>query len=211
MTSIVGIIPAGGSAARFNGVNKELLPVSKTECALGRCARLMRDAGADRLMLYSTPEKKSVHALVVKRADIITTHMAGLWQVLLHAASKAPADWYLFAMPDTVTPEDTFTNFPLIFDVTCGTFWTDKPERFGILHDNKIIDKPNHGGLAWGTWVISRDAMLTLARHCKISREHTVALNAMITKHGYENKPLDFYYDVATLDDYREYLCQSPL
>jgi hypothetical protein len=210
MTRTVGIIPAGGSSTRFNGLAKELLPVSQHDCALTRCIKSMQIGGAEEIYIATRHDKIAELWRVVESfrgVHLTARDFRGLWEFIAFIGESVPADRYYFAMPDTVYPIDAFL-YDTAADVTCGVFETDKPGRFGILQGNTIIDKdPKLTGHAWGTWEWSRGAMGFLSAACKEMKDHTSALNKTTSQFGINTFPLDYYYDFAAFDDYLEFLC----
>lgn len=208
--SSLGIVPAGGQASRFNGLAKELLPVSDTECALTRCVQAIP---ADEVYVFTTPEKYSLHhdALeFVDHAHLIERHCEGLWEVVKLAVVWRSVDWYYFAMPDTVFPHDAFNVAP--GQLKCGTFLTDRTERFGMVYGNKIVDKQPGGkpGLAWGAWIWSRQVALDLAEACEQLEDYTEALNVILKRYSMEQFPLRYYYDFASFADYSNFIKEQP-
>ena len=54
MTRVLGIIPAGGNASRFNGLYKELLPISNEACGLTRCINSMLLGKAEKIVIATS-------------------------------------------------------------------------------------------------------------------------------------------------------------
>jgi hypothetical protein len=212
MTKTVGIIPAGGSAYRFRGLAKELLPVSPDNCALSRCIKSMQIGGADKVYIASRQDKITEHWRVIEQVQgvsLTARPFAALWEFVAYIGENVIADRYYFAMADTVFPLDTFTR-DTGHDVTAGLFYTAKRGRFGILAGNVIVDKhPDLIGDAWGVWIWSRDAMEYLAAACRDTRDHTAALNLLLAHFGRDCFYMPYYYDFAAFEDYREFLCQA--
>jgi hypothetical protein len=214
MTRTIGIIPAGGTAARFNGLSKELLPVSPHDCALTRCIKSMQIGGAEDIYIATRPDKTVEHWRTVESfrgVHLTARSFQGLWEFIAHVGESTQASRYFFAMPDTVYPIDAFSReFTMseVWHATAGVFLTDKPGRFGILAGNSIIDKdPKLTGYAWGVWIWSREAMTALSAACRETKDHTKALNKVISQFGINTFLLDHYYDFAAFDDYLEFLC----
>jgi hypothetical protein len=211
MTKTLGVIPAGGSAFRFRGLAKELLPVSPDDCALSRCIKAMQIGGAEEIYIATRHDKLNDHWKVIEQVrgvHLTARPFASLWDFLAYIGENVKADRYFFAMPDTVFPMDTFTR-DTGHDVTAGLFYTDKPGRFGILAGNLIVDKhPELIGDAWGVWIWTRDAMEYLAAACREERDHTKALNKLLERFGRDAFWMPYYYDFATFEDYVEFLCQ---
>jgi len=209
MIKTLGIIPAAGDASRFGGVAKELLPIDDNGLtALENCVRVVGYGNSAEFMIFSTPVKAAVHESLVPDAEIIVHPFDNLAAVVAYAA-RTQAAWYVFAMPDTVIPMLSLAR-EVTHDIVAGTFETDKPGRFGIFVDDHIVDKPPHGGTAWGVWVWSWRAMQRLAGYCEQTKDLTAALNLLIGEFGYDTFPLDYYVDFATFADYKEFVC-SPI
>jgi dTDP-glucose pyrophosphorylase len=215
MTKTIGIIPAGGKADRFKGIAKELLPVSPNDCALSRVIKSMRMGEADEIYIGSRRERVAEHWQIAdqhKGVSVIThaDGFGGMWDVIATVAAKGKADWYYFAMADTVYPADVFMREKKN-DVSCGVFQTNKPERFGVVADGRITDKPQGltgTHLAWGVWIFSGAAMDALAKACRETKDHTAALNALIAAFPVDAFVMPYYYDLASFEDYAEFLCQ---
>ena len=216
MTKVIGIIPAGGNAERFNGIAKEMLPISADDCALTRCIKSMKLGGADEIFIASTQGKVAEHWTLADYAkDVVIRVQAkgfrGLWEVIAAIGESEKADWYYFAMPDTVYPVDVFKREKK-HDASCGVFWTDKPHRFGVVRDGKITDKPAEvtgAVVAWGVWIWSGAAMGVLAKACRETQNHTAALNVLIQRYPVDAFLMPYYYDFAAFEDYRDFLCQQ--
>lgn len=209
--SSIGIVPAGGQASRFSGLAKELLPISDKECALTHC---VKSIPANEIYVFTTPEKFALHHDALEDLDnvhLVDRHCDGLWEVVKLAVIWRSVDWYYFAMPDTVFPSDAFPK--PTSQLMCGTFLTDQPQRFGMLHYNKIVDKSptdKGQGLAWGAWIWSRQVALDLAEACEQLEDFTEAMNVILKRYKMEQFPLRYYYDFASFWDYRNYLKEIP-
>jgi hypothetical protein len=207
----IGIIPAGGSAYRFRGLAKELLPVSPDDCALSRCIKAMQEGGAEHVYIASRHDKLNDHWRIIEQVrgvHLTARPFASLWDFIAYMGENVKADRYYFAMADTVFPMDAFIR-DTGHDVTAGLFFTQKPGRFGILTGNYIVDKhPDLIGDAWGVWIWSRDAMEYLAAACRGEKDHTKALNLLLARFGVQTFYMPYYYDFAAFEDYREFLCR---
>lgn len=206
--SSLGIVPAGGNATRFNGLAKELLPVSKDDCALSRCVKALPVAEVE---VFTTADKYNAHRDALQgitKAYFTVKKFPTLADVLDYAITHSEASWYYFAMPDTVFPT---TAFPKPSGpVMCGVFNTDQPERFGVFRGDEIVDKKKgKAGLAWGAWIWSREAALDLASACAQTHDYTAALNIMLQRWGVDTFPLRFYYDFASFEDYKKFLKEN--
>ncbi len=216
MTKTIGVIPAGGNAERFNGIAKEMLPISADDCALTRCIKSMKLGGADEIWIATRQEKISeIFRVVGHSEDVLIRAQVGgyrgLWEVVAAIGESEKADWYYFAMPDTVYPVDVFMRDKKA-DASCGVFWTDKPHRFGVVSEGRITDKPadvTGTVVAWGVWIWSAAAMDVLAKACRETQDFTAALNVLIQRYPVDAFLMPYYYDFAAFEDYREFICQS--
>ena len=149
----LAILPAGGRAERFDGIYKELLPIGEGEFLLSDAIRRGHELGADRTLVITSPEKHATHERFLARH-------AARWDVAL--VVRDAADDHLWAALDRaipageagllVLPDTTWScreRIPEGADFALGTFLTDEPHRFSLVHEGRILTKPE--GLA-GTW-----------------------------------------------------------
>lgn len=223
----VGVIPAAGNGSRWGndhvtgGIFKEMLPISVDQfdicyTLLDHTARAMWMGGANALVIVTNKAKVSTFARHLPWFDKTPTYYTiqrgdrDMWSAMIEAC-EFPADRYLFAMPDTLYPIDAFAKAPAA-DFTLGLFETDKPERFGVLHEDRVHNKSGRflGKLpAWG--------LLTWSAACvEFWREneppdYTAAINAAIDRFGLHTWPLAYYRDMATFEDYQEAVCADIL
>lgn len=206
MSNRLGIIPAGGRAERFGGTFKELLPAGEASL-LCRTVGVLRAGAAGQVVVLTTPDKAAAH---MKSLDglhgvcLLQSHEVLFKSILL--ACEIPASWYLFAMPDTLLPEETFYR-KLDGDFMLGLFKTDKPERFGVWGGTGINDKDlslkGTTQWAWGAAVWSRRVVDFWMSLGETAPNHTVAFNLAMTRFGCGTFELPFYYDVASWPDYQ--------
>jgi len=198
----LGIVPAAGKSERFGGTLKELLPY-EGESFLRRTVRILM-ARCDYVVVITNPQKIAAHSwelapfgnvyLVVQQG---TNLLAAIKSVTLKA------DYYLFAMPDTL-----FSDFPKEIDESkfmIGLFNTTEGHKFGVW--NGMIDdkNPENEGLpkkAWGLLGWPYSAMQIL-RETYLT-EHTEAFNLALELTPHETFQMDYYYDIADFESYRE-------
>jgi hypothetical protein len=200
----LGIIPAGGKASRFGGVLKELLPCGE-ETLLARATRVMDKGAAEHVVLLTSPDRATVHVSATR--SLLIASDATLFKSIINAI-ELQAHWYLFAMPDTYIPIDTFYR-KMTSDFMLGVFRTDRPERFGVVNaDGRIEDKPQHlagtNQLAWGALAWSSKVADFWRRNSTAFETHTQAFNMAIEKFGCQAWRMDYYYDMASWADYVE-------
>lgn len=198
-----GIIPAGGKSERFDGVPKELLPLPAGGTPLYRAAYAMRDASS--LRVITSPERCAMHMAYLGRNNVAASFYEAQETVgasILRALGGA--DRYLFSMPDTVFPVAAFKSDPGS-PFVLWTFETDTPERFGLLVDGMVVDKPKDlVGSAWGLAAWSKDVAEMWARQGLT--DHTEMWNAAIDEFGLTTAPLEYYHDFASWSDYAAFI-----
>lgn len=214
MTRVLGIIPAGGNASRFNGLYKELLPISNEACGLTRCINSMLLGKAEKIVIATSVTRAWFQKIAVDDNICVEYRLEsfnGLWEVIAKIGQEK-ADRYLFAMPDTVYPMHIFQNMP-DKPVVMGEFSTRQPQRFGVLLDGHIYDKHklpiSQSYTAWGLWSWGREAMEFLVDAMSLYKDHSQALDSMLQRFGFVSVYMDYYYDFATFEDYREFLCST--
>ncbi len=209
----LGVIPAAGKAERWGGGLKELLPIGDRAWLIDRTISAMRMGGADAILLVTNKEKIHVHADHLDGLDIPIFYVVQQGDNDIYSAIEESfaikADHYLFAMPDTLYPLDAFKRFSRE-SFNLGLHLTDKPERFGVFVDGLIVDKaelPQGHYEAWGVLSWSRDIVeLWQMVH---PENYTEAINRAIECHGRYTWKLDFYYDMASFEDYRDWMLKD--
>lgn len=205
----LGIIPAGGSAFRFGGVLKELLPVANHVTAMSRLAEEL--CFCSRTVVLTTRDKMPSHAHALRDFPNVVYEMSGktMWESIVGTFDYGANRNYL-GMPDTVFSNGFDIGFlaPLVL----GTFVTEMPERFGVISDNGIIDKRNLPGLqhiAWGT-IMWRREVTEFWKDGKYS-ELADALSSAMGHFGYNRVEMDSYHDFASMRDYSDWIRSWPI
>lgn len=208
----LGVIPAGGKGERWGGYLKEMLPINRGDWFIDHSIKAMTYYGdADAILIITNPVK----------VGSLANHLTGKHGVPIYYAVEDkgldiwggieecfayPADRYLFAMPDTYYPLSAFLYLPE-GDFLMGTFKTNKPERFGVISNGHVVNKkaqPPGEYKAWGTLVWSA-ACVELWRERKPAT-YTEAINMALDLYGIMSYEMDYYFDMATFEDYREFL-----
>jgi hypothetical protein len=203
MTERRGLIPAAGKAERFGGVMKELLPISEGRALINRTYDALINGGCSDILIVTSLSKISAIAATLPGCTYRIQAGQTLWSAILESLDTE-ARRTCFAMPDTYFPEDAFErDFPA--ELTLGVFHTDKPERFGMVRDRYIVDKmAGDPGQAWGVAVWSELVSRLWLKHSAQINNFTDALNLAIHKYGYETFDLEYYFDAANMDGYKE-------
>jgi choline kinase len=215
---MLGVIAAAGEGSRWGRFEKELLPIGPEQWLIDNSLEAMRLAGARRICLVSSPAKIHTHANhfmkeKYRRYDIfyvIQRERTDIWGAIKESFPFAE-DLNLFAMPDTLFDPQCFRTLlaraaPPPFSL--GTFDTQRPERFGVLHGGRVVNKstdlPAAQYSAWGTLVWSREVVD--AWLADDPRDYTLAINRAIERFGHGTFPLNYYYDFAAWADYKRWL-----
>lgn len=208
---IAGIIPAAGRAVRWGGFPKHLLPCGAGETLLQRTANIMRKGGAERIVVVVSLET----------APAIMAHLAG--ESIIYVVQRDNRDlygaiysaidlcgrWTMFAMPDTYLPDDAFHPGKRAGALAVGVFDTDIPERFGVLLDGRVVDKPALQGSypAWGCLMWDGEVVKYWREQDRKIIDFPDAINGAMREFPTSIYNLEYYYDMATFGDYREFLC----
>lgn len=209
---ILGVVPAGGKAERFNGYFKEMLPIQNGTVLLDRAIESLRIGGADVILVLTTPGKIALHAQHLgPGVDYRIRDSENLWETL-GAIFSYGADRILYAQPDTFYPVDIFSR-PWMKggSLSFGCFKTRSPERFGVLLADSIVDKeplPAGEYTAWGVISWSR-SISDFFKEGGFSTQ-AEALNKAFQRYGATTVPMEYYYDMANWDHYLEFLSRSP-
>lgn len=207
----LGIIPAAGKANRFGGVLKEMLPV-RNDTLLRRSLNAMIAARVDNCLLITNREKIQHHAHHLELWRVYYAVQLGqqdLWGAISESLS-IHGDMNLFCMPDTYFPLDALVGLDE-GEFNLGLFETDMPERFGVLTDDCIADKTNmKPGIykAWGVLSWTGRVAEYWLDHISEIKNHTQAFNMAMAKFGYKTKPLAYYHDLASWEDYRALIAE---
>lgn len=141
---------------------------------------------------------------------VVQNREDSMWEAI-RASFPYTEDPTLFCMTDTLFDKHAFEHY-LSANPTpsfaLGTFQTTMPERFGIVKDNMVFDKPVNypeGAYeAWGAIIWSRAVVREWLR--KQPEDYTEAINLAIQDFGLETFSLGDYRDFASWNDYRDWL-----
>ena len=138
----LGIIPAAGKATRFGGVIKELLPY-ENESLLRRTIRILKKGGADQVVVLTNPEKVHMHVQDTYKVKSLC-YVIQQGDTLLEGLLSVPfeADRFLFAMPDTLLPEQCFSYTAGKDSFYLGLFDTQEGHRFGVFNSRIRTCRP---------------------------------------------------------------------
>jgi hypothetical protein len=201
----LGIVPAAGKAKRFGGIMKECLPDRNGIALIKRTVAQLYQF-CDDVVVISNAKKISEHARVLGTECTyrIQGPTSDIWGAISEGI-KIPADRYWFQMPDTIVQYGLLLHDDPKFAM--GVFDTDKPERFGCLQDGWVLDKSDQvesPAKAWGVLRWKREVVDLWNEEGPI--DYTDAINMAIGMFDYETFELKSYNDMASVQDYLEYL-----
>jgi hypothetical protein len=202
----LGILPCAGAASRFHGIDKEILPIREDVLLMDYSVRALKNC--DQILVVTIPDKASKLARIYPDL-LFAIQILGsdIWGAV-YRALQIQANRYFLAMPDTILPETAFSVGQAAIEF--GIFETTTPERFGVLDSQERMIRDKDESLrdamipfkAWGTIAFSREvADLWLDRDI---RTFDQALTLAMQNFNYSTFTLEFYKDIASLDDYRE-------
>jgi hypothetical protein len=213
----LGIVPAAGEGSRWGGYYKEFLPYGNGKWLIDRTISAMKLGKADDIVVISNREKLAAHARHLKDWDnIIYTSLqrpnTGMWSGLVDALHLTQ-DYNYFAMPDTFYPKEVFMKSRELlkdYAFVLGVFSTYSSDRFGILYRNNIFDKtiqPNFKTkhIAWGTLSWRREVADFWIEN-KPKDFVNDALNMALLNFKWTVVLMDYYWDMASWEDYKEFL-----
>jgi hypothetical protein len=212
--SVLGVIPVAGKGSRWGGYYKELLPSGNREWLLDRTIKSMKVGGADKICIVTNQSKISTHVSHINSKYenifyVIQKEKKDIWGAMLASLSYSE-DINLFAMPDTYFPINCFDReYSLNKDFWIGTHKTKFPERFGILLEDKVINKSkslpkNREYMAWGSLVWSSSVSLFWMQEQPDT--YTQAINMALSRFDYGTFDMGYYNDMATWEDYQIFL-----
>jgi hypothetical protein len=204
MIDRLGIIPAAGKATRFGGVLKEMLPLDEHTALIDTAYNSFKYCGSV-LVVTSLTKLVTLAAHLPDCTFRIQQDGKDMWGAIAETLELS-GKRNLFAMPDTYFNHDCWGR-ELADDFTLGLFNTDKPERFGMLRGNKIVDKqPGAAGKAWGVLAWSDRVAEYWFENFNSIETSTQAFNMAMDKFGFSTFDLAYYYDCATMEAYKEIL-----
>lgn len=209
----LGIIPAAGKSKRFGGAFKELLPVSNDETLISRTLTFLEDIPVDQTLIVTNAHKWAAHALVAEGHNVLMVqqqyYQFDAWDAIVESFAYA-GDMNYYMMPDTYLPARSYFEDIPERDFVMGVFTTVHPERYGVLFDGAIYDKSdNFTGsiqLAWGFMAWSGAVVEFWKRRIDTIRSHTQAFNMAMREFGYTTFKIPFYFDIASMEDYKRLL-----
>jgi len=214
---ILGVVPVAGKGSRWGGYFKELLPVGNGEWLLDRTIGAMMKGGANKICVITTPEKISTHIAHINSKYsgifyVTQKEKKDIWGAMKESLIFA-GELNLFAMPDTYFPSELFvrqfrkTTYGRKPQFFIGVHKTTMPERFGVLLENKVVNKQklSDGTYdAWGTLVWTKEVAKFWIENPP--ETYTEAINSAMKEFEWETFAMEYYKDMATWKDYTEFI-----
>jgi hypothetical protein len=203
--SRIGIIPSAGQATRFGGIPKELLPLPDGRPLLAHAVE--RLAFCDRVVVVSNPIKVPLHREHAQgQITLMNQRGDGMWGAIYSAMNAYDGDQYYMTMPDTWLQPDAFAGVPEC-DFAYGYFLTREPERFGVLHQGRFIDKPKALATPAVAWTVLTWSKRTrdLWNEAKVE-DYTPAINLALDEVKNGHWVVGPYFDCADMSRYMELL-----
>lgn len=207
------VIPAAGTAVRFGGCPKELLPVSDSDCGLTRAVRLAHRLGYCDPVVVTNQVKETLHRATLAAAGLdakfivkLCPEEGDMWGSVLLGIDETANGGLL--LPDSLVEltQPTKQSGAISF----GCFATTTPWRFSCLEFTgdfgpKILTKPQHlgCGLAWGMVTWNADAAKQLKSH---PVNFDQAFESVARNSGFGIFMLHSYRDLGSFEHYTEYL-----
>lgn len=223
------IIPAAGKATRFGGTLKELLPINATDTPMLRAIQnAVLGMDADELMIITNKDKVRDHMNYITEHGMYNLPISYRMQTFskdLWGAIQSGLNWNNptnggLVLPDTITfvPELNDLHAPITF----GTFWTQEPERFSIIHNGTIITKQKPvydigddkkledivGYKAWGVVMWNKEVAEYWINGPEYDH-YDDAFRDAINHFGYTTFDLPYYYDLGSFNKYIDYLKEA--
>ena len=204
-----GVILAGGNSTRWGGYPKELLPIANGTTLLQYAVDILYGMNVNEIAVVTSAEKRPLHNyLLGDSVRYFDRKDSNIFRVIAESF-VCNADMYYFVMPDTLVPPDAFQNLQNgHFNI--GYFETDKPERFGVITEHGIVDKtpfPPGSYKAWGILSWDREVVDFWKKNFNKINSHTCAFNMAINEFNFTMSRMEYYFDMASFEDYARYLC----
>lgn len=211
---MIGILPAAGTASRFSGLPKFLLPVSDGTLLGVHCERMIR-SGVDFVAIGASNDTVDLIHRYSPQKTIVYKGGETMAETVINARSFADDEPVLFGMPDT------YWASPLMYlairdllskcDVAVAC-WKIRPEQRGklgqcdVIDDyvvHRVIDKDPDcryswawGAIAWkpAFWDFIKPTMSTVGKALQSAIDAGLQVRASTTTGD--------YFDCGTFDEY---------
>lgn len=202
------IVAAAGSASRFAGLPKELLPIADGECSLSRAVGVARRCGTP--LVVTSREKESLHRRLLPGVELCVQYQE-VWKELWGAISLGV--FLTGDNPGGLLLADTVLDFDAAdvpeAPLTLGLFETPTPERFSVFAQGRIWTK--RPGLipsrAWGVLFWNAEVAGFLRASAAAFTHYDDALNAVLARYGAPGTfPIRAYHDLGSWAHYRHYI-----
>lgn len=204
------MVLAAGSAVRFGGTFKELLPIAPDKEVIDNSIDAATSWGAERIIITTNPNKIAQHAKQFSKPKYQDLNISfkvlyegEMLDSLLLACQEATSE-NLMLMADTVFSGGI--DVPKC-NLAFGTFSTNTPDRYSIFDGGRIITKPKgYTGdyKAWGCVAFSDEVAQYWQSY--MFSHYDAAFNSAINEFGYDTFDIGTYHDLGTFSRYVDYL-----
>jgi len=222
---MLGIIPAAGSAKRFNGKYKEFLRLHNGAYLLDNAFLTLDHFGASNYILISNAEKIHKHAThlelfarkyIPHTKIMLQQDYTDMWQAI--RLTLPYNDVYnMLVLPDTYWTAPHVDHSMLYQDIIFGIFTTYTPERFSVIFKDTIVTKSEElqdtgvysawGAVIWSDYVT--DFWLKQESLLGAYATYDDAFRDAIHQFGYSTFPINQYYDFASQEAYDQFLTNN--
>lgn len=205
----LGIIPVAGNANRWGGIYKEFLPLFNGITLLDQTIHSMyTECDIRDICIITNLTKVSLHTEFLSKYKgisffyLIQDHIGNIADAI-KLVIPFIREKNIMLMPDTYLDNKNLRlGVNNLNTLSIGTFSTTNPERFGTLLEGKIVDKPKElpEGVyeAWGAIMFSNKVNLVDLMLSDFPGFINTNLDGKFN--------LDFYYDFASISDYKDWL-----
>lgn len=199
------LLPSGGSATRFRGIFKELLPIDRQGTTIIERAiqTARRYFDITNIVVITNSDKEKYHRRILRNYNITYKQQlrAELWGAIQDGL--VDDDMVMF-LPDTIVKfynqEPIRTTYPFML----GTFATEEPWRFSVIENGMIHTKKPVGIFAWGVLYWNREVSAFLETLDVLHYDE--AFNKILQHFPYTTFPIQEYFDLGDASHYIDYL-----
>lgn len=225
---MIGLIPAAGSAERWGGYIKELLPIDSNTKLIDRTINILQRMGCTTLLVITNKQKIDT---IVKHLDVFcqirnipVSYIIGgatMWKSIEKSLPFLVNDSTIMAMPDTYFTPEAECPIELESDFSLGLFNTYYPDQFSVLingniytKDSSFINAENHSKKyeAWGLAGWSQQVSKFWLEH-PLGFDNGDGYDRMFEKainnFSLSTFKLKEYWDMKNFSAYKEFLCQK--
>lgn len=216
---MIGLIPCGGTAERWGGFYKELLPIAEHSWMLNECIMRLHSYGCDKFVIPVRDDKLAILSQHLQRhlqlpIAFIPGCGNGMWPDLKRGMLFCGDETIIMSMPDTLLE---IANIDDVIPysrsaIKFGTFQTEDPGRYSVLTGSGFIKHPELPKKTYQAWgMVSWRPEITEWFLSNQFEQFDDAFNTISNKIGLYTYPITQYVDFANFEEYETYLCNRRL